>query len=61
MKFLTVILTLLFTSQAFAHVDHALGEGEAHMAYHVVFYSLLALVAYKGIKLLSAKKKDKKN
>ena len=46
MKFFTLIFTLLLSSQAFAHNDHALGEGALHLVYHTVFWALFALVAF---------------
>jgi hypothetical protein len=38
-----------------AHEDHALGEN-VHLAYHIAFWSLCALVAYKGFVWFKAKK-----
>lgn len=61
MKLFTFILTLIFSSQAFAHVDHALGDGNAHKVYHIVFYVLLALVVYRGIGWFLAHKKKQKS
>ena len=47
MKFFTLIFTLLLSTQAFAHTDHALGEGAIHLLYHAVFWGLFAVVAVK--------------
>jgi len=58
MKFLTFIFSLLLTSQAFAHADHALGDGALHMLYHVVFWALFAVVAVKAFTYFKAKKKQ---
>ena len=64
MKYISLALTffgsLLFTSSALAHEDHALGNGVLHFSYHVVFWSLCALVVYKGYKLLAAKRFERK-
>ncbi|MFT6992383.1 MAG: hypothetical protein ACJASL_004383 [Paraglaciecola sp.] len=38
-----------------AHEDHALGES-VHFAYHIAFWSLCALLAYKGFVWFKAKK-----
>jgi len=59
MKLFTFIFSILFTSQALAHVDHTLGE--SHVGYHVLFYTLLAIVLYKGITWFRTQKKNKKN
>ncbi|WP_297819043.1 hypothetical protein [uncultured Paraglaciecola sp.] len=47
MKYLFTLICLIVTSRAMAHEDHALGES-VHFAYHIAFWSLCALVAYKG-------------
>ncbi len=47
MKYLFTLICLIVTSSAMAHEDHALGEG-VHFAYHIAFWSLCALVTYKG-------------
>jgi hypothetical protein len=47
MKYLLTLICLMLTSSAMAHEDHALGES-VHFAYHIAFWSLCALVAYKG-------------
>jgi hypothetical protein len=47
MKYLFTLICLIVTSSAMAHEDHALGES-VHFAYHIAFWSLCALVAYKG-------------
>jgi hypothetical protein len=41
-----------------AHEDHALGEN-IHFAYHIAFWSLCALVAYKGIVWFKTRKNSK--
>jgi tellurite resistance protein TehA-like permease len=61
MKFLTFIFSLLLTSQAFAHADHALGDGALHMLYHAVFWILFAVVAVKLVSYFKNKKKQKDN
>lgn len=61
MKFLTFIFSLLLTSQAFAHADHALGDGALHMLYHAVFWTLFAVVAVKLVSYFKNKKKQKDN
>jgi hypothetical protein len=48
----------MLTSSAMAHEDHALGES-AHFAYHIAFWSLCALIAYKGYVWLKARNKGK--
>ena len=47
MKYLLTLLCLFVTSTAMAHEDHALCEN-LQFAYHIAFWSLCALVAYKG-------------
>ena len=59
MKFFTLIFTLLLTSQAFAHNDHALGEGTLHLLYHAIFWGLFAAVAVKVVGYFKNKKKHK--
>ncbi|MEI6893983.1 MAG: hypothetical protein V5789_04985 [Colwellia sp.] len=59
MKFVTLIFTLLLSSQAFAHSDHALGDGSLHLIYHAVFWGLLAAVAVKSVTYFRAKRKQK--
>lgn len=58
MKFFTLIFTLLLSTQAFAHEDHALGEGALHLFYHAVFWGLLAVVAVKAVSYFKNKKKQ---
>lgn len=64
MKFLTLMISylILFTSQAFAHTDHALGEGSFHTFYHSVFWTIFAIVVYKAYNWFKNKKniKDKR-
>ncbi|MGL1956609.1 MAG: hypothetical protein OCD00_04765 [Colwellia sp.] len=61
MKFLTLLISFfsLLSSQAFAHTDHALGEGSLHAFYHATFWILFALVVYKGYKWFKNKKSIK--
>lgn len=59
MKFFTLIFTLLLTSQAFAHNDHALGEGALHLLYHAIFWGLFAAVAVKAVRYFKNNKKHK--
>ena len=59
MKFFTLIFSLLLTSQAFAHTDHALGEGSLHMLYHAAFWGLCAVVGYKAFTYFKNKKNQK--
>jgi hypothetical protein len=58
MKYLLSLICLVATSSAIAHEDHALGES-VHFAYHIVFWSLFALVAYKGFVWFKARKNSK--
>jgi len=55
MKYLFTLICLIVTSSAMAHEDHALGES-VHFAYHIAFWSLCVLVAYKGLVWFKAKK-----
>ncbi|GAC18002.1 hypothetical protein [Paraglaciecola arctica] len=55
MKYLLTLFCLFVTSNAMAHEDHALGES-VHFAYHIAFWSLCALIAYKGIVWFKARK-----
>ena len=55
MKYLLTLISLFVTNSAMAHEDHALGEN-FHIAYHIVFWSLCALMAYKGFVWFKAKK-----
>jgi hypothetical protein len=58
MKFLTLMISylILFTNQAFAHTDHALGEGSFHTLYHSVFWTIFAIVVYKAYTWFKNKK-----
>jgi hypothetical protein len=58
MKYLFTLICLIVTSNAMAHEDHALGES-VHLAYHIAFWSLCTLVAYKGFVWFKAKKYSK--
>lgn len=49
MKNLFALLCLASTSSVMAHDDHLLGDGIFHTSYHIIFWSLCALIAYKGI------------
>ena len=63
MKFFTLVFSLVFTlllsTQASAHTDHALGEGSLHLLYHAIFWGLFAVVAVKGVLYFKNKKKSK--
>lgn len=53
MKFITILFglflsSLIFSSQAFAHEDHALGDGAFHSFYHLVLWGLFAMIIYRG-------------
>jgi hypothetical protein len=58
MKYLLTLICLMLTSSAMAHQDHALGES-VHFAYHIAFWSLCALVAYKGFVWFKVSNKGK--
>ena len=58
MKYIFALICLAMTSSAMAHEDHALGE-IVHFAYHIAFWSLCALVAYKGVVWFKARKSSK--
>jgi hypothetical protein len=58
MKYIFALICLAKTSSAIAHEDHALGES-VHFAYHIAFWSLCALVAYKGFVWFKARKSSK--
>lgn len=62
MKLLTLLISIisLFSAQALAHTDHALGEGSIHALYHIVFWTIFALVVYKA-GVYFKKKKSQKN
>jgi len=59
MKFITLFFALILSSQAFAHTDHALGDGVLHMVYHAVFWAIFALVIVKAITFFKTKNKQK--
>lgn len=61
MKFLTIFISFitLLSAQAFAHTDHALGEGSMHTIYHAVFWTLFAIVVYKAYVWFKNKKSQK--
>ena len=61
MKFLTIFISFfsLFAGQALAHTDHALGEGSLHVFYHVTFWTVFAVVAYKGYTWFKNRKSQK--
>jgi len=59
MKFITLVFALLLSSQAFAHADHALGDGALHMIYHAVFWALFAMVILKAVTYFKNKNKQK--
>jgi len=58
MKYLLTLICLFVTSSATAHEDHALGEN-IHIAYHLAFWSLCALVVYKGYVWFKTRKNSK--
>jgi len=61
MKFLMIVLSAMmsvFSGAAFAHTDHALGEGSLHALYHVTFWFVVFAVIYKAICWFRAKKKS---
>ena len=58
MKYLFTLIYLVATSSAMAHEDYALGEN-VHFAYHIAFWSLCALVTYKGIVWFKARSNSK--
>jgi hypothetical protein len=58
MKYFFTLICLIVTSSAMAHEDHALSES-VHFAYHITFWSLCALVAYKGVVWFKAKNNSK--
>jgi len=58
MKYLLTLICLFVTSNAMAHEDHALGEN-IHIAYHIAFWSLCVLVAYKGFVWFKARSNRK--
>jgi hypothetical protein len=60
MKYLLTLICLVATSSVMAHEDHALGES-VHFAYHIVFWSLCALVAHKGFVWFKAKNNSEQN
>ena len=59
MKFITLLLALVLSSQAFAHTDHVLGHGTLHMVYHAVFWGLFAVVVFKAVTYLKNRNKQK--
>ena len=58
MKFFTFIFSLLLTSQAFAHTDHALGDGALDLLYHFAFWGICAVIGYKAVTYFRSKKKQ---
>jgi FtsH-binding integral membrane protein len=58
MKYLLTIISLVFTCSVMAHGDHSLVD-DAHIAYHIAFWTLCALVAYKGLVWFKSKKASK--
>lgn len=58
MKTLFTLICLFVTSSAMAHEDHLLNDN-FHIAYHIAFWSLCALVAYKGVVWFKARKGSK--
>lgn len=60
MKFITLIFTLLLSTQAFAHAGHGMEDNIMHLAFHAVFWTLLAGLIYKLVSHFKAKKSLKK-
>ena len=58
MKYLFTLIYLVATSSAMAHEDHTLAES-VHFAYHIAFWSLCALVAYKVVVWFKAIRSNK--
>ena len=56
MKYFSLFFALILSSQAFAHTDHALGEGSLHLIYHLIFWGIFTAVLVKGIIYLKNKK-----
>ena len=61
MKFLTILISFfsLFAGQALAHTDHAVGDGSFHELYHVAFWTIFSIVAYKAFTWFKNKKSQK--
>lgn len=59
MKYLFTLICLIVTSRAMAHEDQALSES-VHFVYHIAFWSLCTLVAYKGFAWFKASNSIKK-
>jgi hypothetical protein len=61
MKFITLFISFLslFITQAFAHTDHALGDGSLHTFYHITFWCVFALVVYKVYSWFKKKRSEK--
>lgn len=59
-KTLSVLFMSFICSSAFAHTDHALGEGALHLVYHVVFWTIFIAVAVKGVSWYKANKRLRK-
>lgn len=59
MKFITFIFTLLFSSIAMSHTDHALGEGNLHALYHAIFWAVFTAVVIKAVLWFKNKKQQK--
>jgi hypothetical protein len=53
------VSSVLVSNIAFAHTDHALGEGSLHAIYHVAFWFAFFAVVYKGVCWFRANKKAK--
>jgi hypothetical protein len=56
----TLLITLFTSNTVFAHTDHHL-TGVSHEVYHVIFWSLFALVVLKIAAKLYQRKKSAKN
>lgn len=60
MKWLMAFWTLIMTSTAWAHTDHAMGEGSLHALYHAIFWTIFAVVVFKAVTWFKGKNKQEK-
>jgi hypothetical protein len=56
MKFITLVFTLLLSSQAFSHAGHGFEDNLIHLLFHAVFWVSLAVLFYKVVSYFKAKK-----
>lgn len=59
MKYITLIFTLLLSSQAFAHAGHGMEDNMMHLVFHAIFWTLLAGLIYKVFRYFKNKKANK--